>query len=713
MATDQATIQKMQQDLIRFRANKLGLSAPADSAASAAPVAPATPIAPTGATGSAGPDIGADLATYRSQRDSGTLVPKIPKDDPNALAKLAKGIFSPVATLVARPIQAGAELFGASADTVDKATNSIESGLGSVLGHIPLVGKTLNDTVKGIVAPVPRNAGDVEKDVGRGAETIALGTGAPIAGGALFGAGASLEQGNNLLSTQTLLNTALGAGSGKLLEWIGKPLLNAAGKVVGTITPKVLQDVVSGGAEAVAKFAATHDLPFNISSVTKPLSESIEKGAQAIDEKIGTGASKAVSGLKNTITDQYPGLNPVKHFQDVNARDIAQPTTVNSPAYRKATAVFNDAKSRGIDLSSVANDRGIIHDQIAEGGKYNTKDTADALREDNFKMSNTLARPAIRAADTGVENIPVSQVKGAMLKKIHDTPSLDPEERATMLKQIEKRYAPGSAADLQHPNGYSLEELHNSRIISANRGKYKLGQSPSAEIGASRFRKEGQVFADLFDRNVPEAAGLKGFRKELEKNFMLADYLDELNSKKVPEGITKKAVKLFGRALGGTLGGNVAGFPGVLAGSHFGNILFGGFETLPNPIKMKVLQSIVQTEPAAFQALRSYISDEELQRLLRQALPAAGKSSYKEVAPILFATPKGSVTPIKQEALDAHAVESGNAKVPKDGRTRAQKQKLIDFVQQNSEGPYVPADQLPVIQAGKPRKSPKRLNDIL
>lgn len=680
-----------------MRASKLGLSAPAAPVAPAASSAPAIPdnSSATGATGSSS-GIGSDLATYRSQRDSGTLATSIPKDDPSKLAEFAKSIFSAPATLLARPIQAGAELFGASADTVDADTKKI-----------PFLGS--------LIAPVPRNAGDVEKDIGRGAETVALGTGAPIAGGALFGAGASLEQGNDLLSTQTLLNTALGAGSGKLLEWIGKPLLNAAGKVVGTITPKVLQDVASGGAEAVAKFAATHDLPFNISSVTKPLSESIEKGAQAIDEKIGTGASKAVSGIKNTIIDQYPGLNPTEHYKAVNARDIAQPTTVNSPAYSKATSVFNDAKSRGIDLPKVANDLGIIHDQIAEGGKYNTNDVVENLRDNNYKMSDTLARPAIRAADQGVANIPVSQVKGAILKNIHDIPAsqIDDAERATMVKQIEKRYAPGGAADLAHPNGYSLEDLHDSRISSAKNGGYKVGRSNSDTTVADRFRREGQTFAKLFDRSVPPEAGLQGFRKELEKNFMLADYLEQLNGKKVPEGITKKAVKLFGRALGGTLGGNIGGFPGFLAGSQFGNILFGGFETLPNPIKMKVLQSIVQTEPAAFQALRSYISDEELQRLLRQALPAAGKSSYKEVAPILFATPKGSVTPIKQEALDAHAVESGNAKVPKDGRTRAQKQKLIDFVQQNSEGPYVPADQLPVIQAGKPRKSPKRLNDIL
>lgn len=697
MATDLNTIKRMQQDLLTYRSGKLGTSAAPETPA--APVAPAEPIAPTGATGSTGPapvsnSIASDLDSYRKERDSGTLPTAVPKDNPSALKEFAKSIFTAPATLIARPFQAGAELLGADADAVDAATKKV-----------PLFGS--------LVAPVPRNAGDVEKDVGRAAQTVALGTGAPIAGGALFGAGASLEQGNDLLSVKTALNAALGAGGGKILEWIGKPILNAAGKVVGTVTPQILKDVASGGADAIAKFAAEHELPF--SSVVKPVAGAIEKSTQAVDEAIGSGFKKGGAALKDVASDQFPQLNPVEHYKNINARDIAKPTEVNAPAYSKATAVYNDAKGRGIDLEKVANDRGIIHDQIAEGGKYNTKDAVENLRDNNYKMSDTLARPAIRAADPGVRNLTIDEVREAMLKKINDIPAsqIDDAERATMAKQIEKRYAKGGAADLAHPEGYSLESLHDSRISSAKNGGFQVGRSNSDTTIANRFRHEGQVFANLFDQNMPAEAGLQGFRKELEKNFMLADYLDQLHGKKVPEGVTKKAVKLFGRAIGGTLGGQVGGFPGFLAGSQFGNILFGGFETLPNPIKMKVLQSIVQDEPAAFQALRKYISDEDLKSLLRKALPAAGKSSYKEVAPTLFATPRGKITPNSQEAIDLTSVEQGKAKSPKDGRSPSAKRKLIDYVQENGEGPYVPAKDLPTIDVGKKKKSPKNLNDIL
>lgn len=69
---------------------------------------------------------------------------------------LAKGIVKPVATMVARPIQAVAALGGANADQIDSATKKIAGDW---------------------VAPTPRNATDVVKDVGRGIETVAMGAG--------------------------------------------------------------------------------------------------------------------------------------------------------------------------------------------------------------------------------------------------------------------------------------------------------------------------------------------------------------------------------------------------------------------------------------------------------------------------------------------------------------------------------------------------------
>lgn len=124
----------------------------------------------------------------------------------NFLTSLAKGIVEPVATMVARPLQAGAELLGASEEDVNKATKNIAGDW---------------------VAPVPHNFGDVTKDVGRAAQTVALGMPAKgilgaAAMGATSGAGAGLEQ------TGTLEGAAkgglFGAGAGAIGGGIAKVL---------------------------------------------------------------------------------------------------------------------------------------------------------------------------------------------------------------------------------------------------------------------------------------------------------------------------------------------------------------------------------------------------------------------------------------------------------------------------------------------------------
>ncbi len=317
---------------------------------------------------------------------------------------------------------------------------------------------------------------------------MALGL-SPIAGGALFGAGNSLESGNDLLSTQTAFDTVLGAAGGKVLGLVGKPLLNATGKVVGTITPQILKDVASGGAKSITDFAANHQL---LGGVAAPASKALKTGAEAIDSSIEGAFKKGGTAVQDLAKAQFPGLSPTNHYLKINARDIVQPTVVNKAAYNKATDIFNDAKAKGIDLGEVANNRGIQHDQLIDGGRYSTADAADALRQNNFKVSSEVIRPAIEAAEPGVPLVPIENVRNAMVSKIKAIPAsqIADEERATILKQIEKRYADGSATDKAHPNGFSLTDLHDSRIAAASKGGYKPGQSASDALKAQRLAAE-------------------------------------------------------------------------------------------------------------------------------------------------------------------------------------------------------------------------------
>jgi len=173
---------------------------------------------------------------------------------------------------------------------------------------------TWRPSAGGIVAEAPENFSDVKKDVGRGIQTVALGVpSAPLTAGAAFGFGSSLEQGNDVFSVDTLTNTLVGMGLGKATELIGKPLLNAVGKVIGTITPKVLKDLTSKGAGAVQNFMKHHEI---LGGALKPVSEKITSAAQAVDDTI-VGKTKSIfSGAKSAIKNQYPDAdkNITKHF---------------------------------------------------------------------------------------------------------------------------------------------------------------------------------------------------------------------------------------------------------------------------------------------------------------------------------------------------------------------------------------------------------------
>ncbi len=208
----------------------------------------------------------------------------------NAVGDFAKGLVSAPATMIARPLQAVAELAGVS----DQAVNDFSK-----------------NQLGGLVAPTPQNYNDVKKDVGRGAQTVAFGLG-PVAGGATFGAGSSLEQGNNLFSVPTAFETVLGAGGGKVLELVGKPLLDATGKAIGVITPEVLQQVASKGAKAVAEFAANKILP---DALSKPINALVQTPEHVLE----TSYNKAKEKVARSYEDQMP-FTPTQKIKEANTK---------------------------------------------------------------------------------------------------------------------------------------------------------------------------------------------------------------------------------------------------------------------------------------------------------------------------------------------------------------------------------------------------------
>lgn len=165
-----------------------------------------------------------------------TTVGSVLKSVGSVAYNTAKDIVKQAATITARPFQAIAELSGATDTEVNDFTKKYFGGL---------------------VREVPQNLSDVKKDVGSALQTVALGVGGPASKlatkvgstvlgaskltptalnvakaastatkigteSALFGAGMSMAEGNNLLSKETVKDVALTAGTIGGLSLIGK-----------------------------------------------------------------------------------------------------------------------------------------------------------------------------------------------------------------------------------------------------------------------------------------------------------------------------------------------------------------------------------------------------------------------------------------------------------------------------------------------------------
>lgn len=209
-----------------------------------------------------------DLSKYgKVVSDVSSEEVKTEKDD-----NIVQSILRPAVTLgIARPIQAVKTILGA---TPEEASVKVP-GFGTI--------------------EAPKSAEDVYKDVGRGLQTIALGAAGPISGGAAFGAGTAISEGKDL-GTVALYGIG-GAIAGKALDVVGKPLLNAAGKVIGKITPQVIQDSVASGAKLVSDTAG------NIKIMPKDWSTAINKGAVRAEELANKPFQMAGQAIEKGITE--------------------------------------------------------------------------------------------------------------------------------------------------------------------------------------------------------------------------------------------------------------------------------------------------------------------------------------------------------------------------------------------------------------------------
>lgn len=583
--------------------------------------------------------------------------PEAPQE--SMVGGMLKGLVSAPATMVARPFQAvqsavqlaGMDIKGntekaralsdeayrlalslRTAPDAEKPAikarvqelNSQASDIANKLGE----GAAWKPSAGGIIAEAPETFADVKKDVGRAVETVALGMGSPLAAGAAFGFGSSLEQGNDIMSTETLISTLTGMGLGKAVDIVGKPILNAAGKVIGAVTPKMLKEVASKGAGAVSDFMAQHEL---LGGIAKPLSEKITAGAQTFDTTINKTVSDLWKGTKGAVSGQYPGVtkeNIAKHFEKVET-DRMMPD--KGGVYNKARDVVDDAKRRGVDIKQKLKDNKVYADEHIIDGKYDTKATAEALKDEAKNGGAEFLRPALREAEMGVERVPIQDVRNQIIAEIGKQPasSLSPQQKLTFMKNVAKEYSGVGAEAATYRNGYGLEDLYNSKLQRTS-GLYKTpktgGVSTISDTLTSQQKAiEAKVFDRILRQKTPKEVGLDKYFKAQEEKFVLANYLDTIDGKKAPLSVPQRLFRKTSQLLGGTLGYRTFGPMGMFNGYQFGGLMSDTFMSIPNPVKISYLKSIGKTAPEIYQIMREYVSDAQARRMVTPLLKAGEK----------------------------------------------------------------------------------------
>lgn len=321
---------------------------------------------------------------------------------------IGRAIVSPVATMVARPIQLGANLAGVPTENIDKFT----------LG--------------GLIAPTPKNYEDVTKDIGRGIQTALTGGLGGVASGAFkgaglartaglgaiegagFGLGASMEQGNDILSPETAKQVALGGG-------------------IGAIAPVVL----SGIGKTVSKKAT-------------PVVE------QAIETPIESTVAKTI------IPDVKPQPK-VKEF-----KKTVQPTIKDTPKYQESVKQRTKILDEDPTFTPGTNEAKVVaYDNLKASSS--TDDLIDAVFERNGKvLPNELPKQAVFKLLREEKDLTIDQIR-----RLSNTQPLSEAGAGLQASQVSKTGIKNNAFDIiDEANQKIKEQIKEAKYTSKSVTKF-------------------------------------------------------------------------------------------------------------------------------------------------------------------------------------------------------------------------------------------------
>lgn len=584
------------------------------------------------------------------------VTPPAPAEEPKpfSLGQVAKEVISPVTTMLARPFQAvqsGVDLIRSNRENPDleasakkysdeayklslqlrdpkltaeervRLTDEVKKNQQLSEYYTGRLSKNANFkpfSTETLIKPAPENWGDVKKDVGRGVQTVAFGLG-PVSGGAAFGTGMSLESGNDLLSWDTLAYTVGGAALGKAADIIGKPLLNATGKVIGVITPETLKNVAAGGVKAVQLFMEQNKLLPDV------LSKPLNKGAAALE--VGANAPFKAAAAPFQQNDDKVIASRMKALQDLEEK-YAQ-LRDNAARDPKATAATRErvARSNVLTEDNMINEDGVI---------IGAKDASKAyLRENGVGPQEKLVNSLLQKEGVAVD---LKVVERELEKVVRE--SFNGRELISALNAMKREI---TGLRLKNPNGrITLVDVHRAKV-DRQPGSKAYDNSETKAVDKQIARAHKQVVENNSKENI------KQINAEIGKYLEDAAYIASLNGKRIGSGKLGKATsQVAGAVAGAAAGGVLGGLPGVAVGSYVGGSVSrklagrGLKRAFGKPTKVKPPKN------AVFDAAKARLAEKQL------ALPPGDSSKVAIVTP----PAKRGIGPVGVKAVKGEPVRN-------------------------------------------------------
>lgn len=313
------------------------------------------------------------------------------------------------------------------------------------------------------------------------------------------------------------------------------------------------------------------------------------------------------------------------------ANDWSSPTKSPIASYNNARTILTKTP----EIPRFLAEQKIDPNQHIEQGRYSTLDTAQSLRDTAGEMSGDTLRPGLQAADKTVPRTPVADVTKAAIERANEEQHVTANAREQVISNIKKESA---ALQRKYPNGMSLENMHDEKITYAKNGGYSPIKSASDNNLATGNRSVGSAMGKIVEDKAPKELPVGEFNKYLQKYYKSAEYLDSLNTKKVPvtlgKYISNRAASVAGAVVGHGIGGGILGGVG---GYMIGGALEHALENMPNPLRTSFLNNLKVTKPEVYTKVQKYL-DTQNQSPTRlssavsdQPIPMASKSSSMEM----------------------------------------------------------------------------------